>query len=290
VDAPVAVSPLTVRTAQALGRRQLAAVETPGLDTDLLLGLVLGRGREALFGDDLQTLTVEQDELFRRLVQERAGGVPVAYLTGTKCWFGIDLAIDRSVLIPRSETETLVELAIERVRVSGVRRVLDVGTGSGAIAVALAVNLPDLQVIATDVSEDALAVAAMNVGRHSVERQVRLMRSDLLDAVDEQPDLIVANLPYIPVTDRESLSAEVQQEPAGALFGGDDGLALVRRLIAQVAKRGWSCDLILELDPRQAETVGKIVAGQLPRYAFATAPDLSGGTRFVVLIGQGREP
>jgi release factor glutamine methyltransferase len=213
---------------------------------------------------------------FRDLVQRRAvGHEPVAYLLGTKGFRHIDLAVDPRVLIPRPETELLVEVGLT---LPEGARVVDVGTGSGAIALALKQERPDLDVVATDVSGDALAVARANAERLRLD--VAFARGDLLDAVDGELDAVLSNPPYVAERDRRTLSADIlRHEPPGALFAGEDGLDVVRRLVPQAAGRARL--VALEIGQGQAaEVAGLMAAAGLT--AVEVLQDLAGIERVVV--------
>jgi release factor glutamine methyltransferase len=199
--------------------------DTPRLDAELLLASVLGVGRERLVIDAGVELEPSQLDAFHALVARRAAHEPVAYILGRKDFRRISLVVDRRVLVPRPETELLVEVGLTLPRGASV---VDVGTGSGAVALALKSERPDLVVWATDVSSDALAVARENGLRLGVE--VTFLEADLLDGVERRFDAVLANLPY--VADESSLPPDIGlYEPALALFGGPDGLDPVRRLL-----------------------------------------------------------
>ena len=170
---------------------------------------------------------------FNGLIERRAAGEPIQYIRGETEFWGLSFRVNRDVLIPRPETEHLVERTIYLAQEIRQPRIVDVGTGSGAIAVALACELPNAQIAATDVSPGALAVARENAERNSVAGRIRFVESDLLLPVaNEQFDIIVSNPPYVPECDRASLPVEVRDfEPALALFAGEDGLMIYRRLI-----------------------------------------------------------
>src|SRR4051794_39386359 len=201
-----------------------AGCATPRLDAEVLLAHVLGADRAALFADPSRGLTPEQARAFMDAARRRREREPVAYITGWKGFRMLDLAVDRRVLIPRPETEHLVEAALG---LPAGARVVDVGTGSGAIALALKSERPDLQVFATDVSGDALGVAAANASRLGLSVEFR--HGDLLAGFEA--DAVVSNPPYI--VDGEWLMADVSRfEPHGALYAGADGLDVIRRLVA----------------------------------------------------------
>jgi len=210
-----------------------AGVDTPRLDAEVLLAHVLGVDRAALVMDRERPVQGAAVRAYQDAVRRRAiAREPVAYITGTKGFRHLDLAVDPRVLIPRPETETLVEAAVAELARGA--RVADVGTGSGAIALALADERPDLDVVATDVSEDALAVARANAARLGLA--VAFVRGDLLDGAG-RVDAVLSNPPY--VEDGAPLAPEIDRhEPALALRAGPDGLAVVRRLVAAAAAAG----------------------------------------------------
>jgi release factor glutamine methyltransferase len=220
---------------------------------------------------------------FRALVKRRCAGEPIQYITGETEFYGLAFHVNRDVLIPRPETEHLVEKAIAFARGLARPRILDVGTGSGAIAIALAVNLPAAQIIATEISAPALVVARRNAERHGVADCVHFLEGDLLSSVaGQQFDLIVSNPPYVAQADRDSLSAEVRDfEPAQALFAGGDGLDLYRRLIpaafGPLVSGGF---VVLEIGYGQQLAIEKLLCDAGFENAEFT-PDLQGIPRVV---------
>lgn len=226
---PVAAPAMaTVREALEAAVDGLAAagVEEARLDAELLLGRATGHDRARLAAEPGAEVPAAAARAFGEMVRRRLRREPVAYILGTKGFRRIELAVDPRVLIPRPETELLVELAVER----GARRVLDVGTGSGAIALAVADELPECEVVATDTSCGALEVARENATRLGLAERVRFVEGTLPDA--DGFDLILANLPYIPECDWPTLQPEVRDwEPREALLAGPDGLDAYRALI-----------------------------------------------------------
>jgi release factor glutamine methyltransferase len=200
-------------------------------DAELLLMHTLERSRAWLIAHAEEELSGSQAAAYTALVSLRRKGEPIQYITGEAEFYGLPFLVTRDVLIPRPETEHLVEKALELAGRVVSPRILDVGTGSGAIAVALAHKLPCAQIAAIDISSRALAVAEENAKRNGVA--VRFLLGDLLAPVaGERFEIIVSNPPYVPTTDRDTLSVEVREyEPALALFAGDDGLDVYRRLI-----------------------------------------------------------
>jgi release factor glutamine methyltransferase len=249
-----------------------AGVDSPRLDAELLLAEVLGVDRSRLVLDRSEPVGALALAEFDALVARRAAREPVAYILGRKAFRSIELAVDPRVLIPRPETELLVELGLG---LAGGARVVDVGTGSGAVALALAAERPDLSVVGIDVSEDAVAVARSNGARLGLP--VDFVCADLLDA--GRYDAVLANLPYVAAGSR--LAPEIAQyEPAGALFAGRDGLDLVRRLVALVGQRGVPF-VALEIGFDQAAAVTALLRGA----GFASVArhrDLAGHERVVV--------
>jgi release factor glutamine methyltransferase len=203
--------------------------DTPRLDAELLLASVMGVGRERLIADARSALDAATVARFEALVARREAHEPVAYILGRKEFRRITLSVDRRVLIPRPETELLVEIALS---LPSGSRVADVGTGSGSVALALKDERPDLAVIGTDVDLDALTVARENGERLGLD--VEFVQADLLDGVPGRFDAVLANLPY--VAEESDLPADIAYEPALALFGGPDGLDPIRRLLPMVAE------------------------------------------------------
>jgi release factor glutamine methyltransferase len=208
-----------------------AGVEDPRLDAELLLGEAVGCGRAALMADPGAEVPAPAARVFGEMVRRRLRREPVAYILGSKGFRNIELAVDQRVLIPRPETELLVEVAVER----RPARVLDVGTGSGAIALAVADELPGCEAVATDTSPGALEVARANADRLGLAGRVRFVAGTLPEG--ESFDLVLANLPYVAETDWPTLQPEVTQwEPREALLAGEDGLDAYRALIPECGR------------------------------------------------------
>jgi release factor glutamine methyltransferase len=232
-----------------------AGCETPRLDAEVLLANVLGVARERLLldrelvvaGADVRAF---QDAVRRRAVQRE----PVAYIVGHRGFRRLDLAVDRRALIPRPESELLVERALA---VDPGASVLDVGTGSGAVALALKDERPDLTVTGADVSEDALALARANAQRLGLD--VSWLHADLLTGLPDTFDVVLANLPYVAESDRAALAPEIlRHEPPAALFAGADGLDAIRALIAQLAGSERVALVALEVGAGQAPLVAEL--------------------------------
>jgi release factor glutamine methyltransferase len=257
----------TVRDAldSALVALTASGCETPRLDAEVLLAAAMGVDRALLIADPGRGM---EPEPFREYVRRRAQREPVAYILGTKGFRRLDLAVDPRVLIPRPETEHVVEAALS---LPAGARVVDVGTGSGAIALALADERPDLRVVGTESSPGALALARANAARLGLA--VELLEGDLLAPVTGPVDAVVSNPPY--VGDGERLPAELAYEPREALYGGPDGLDVYRRLAPALASVAF---VALEVGAGQAADV----AALLPGHAIEVVPDLAGIDRVVV--------
>jgi release factor glutamine methyltransferase len=214
---------------------QEEGLDTPRLDAEVLLGHVLGLTRAQIHAHPDRRLDATKLDSYRELIERRRQHEPVAYILGYKEFYGLDFYVDRRVLIPRPETELLMEKGLEIGQAaSRLLAMADVGTGCGAIAISLAVHLPQATIYALDASAEALEVAALNRRRHSVEERVHLLQGDLLSPLPEPVDLIVANLPYVCATEWEQLPRTIATyEPRSALDGGLNGLDAIRRLLAQ---------------------------------------------------------
>jgi release factor glutamine methyltransferase len=272
--------------ARAAATTRLRSAPDPGtaaLDADVLLAHVLGVGKEALFAHPERALSAADAAAFQELVDRRSHGEPVAYLRGFKEFYGLRFRVDPRVLIPRPETEVLVDAARELIA-GRDRTVVDVGTGSGAIAVAIAAHEQKVRVIATDSSRDALAVAESNALASGVADRMEFRHGDLLAPITERVDIVCANLPYLPdksverwVGERNSLAFE----PRVAVVAGSDGLSVIRRCIHDLprvlAPQGAA---LFECDPPQVVVVLEALEGVGLRARVLR--DLAGADRVVV--------
>jgi release factor glutamine methyltransferase len=233
-----------------------AGCQTPRLDAEVLLAHVLGVGRERLLLDRELIVAGPPVRAYQDAVRRRAVlREPVAYITGSRGFRRIELAVDARALIPRPESELLVEAALG---LPAGARVLDVGTGSGALALALKQERPDLDVSASDRSAEALELARVNAARLGLD--VDFVQSDLLERVSGEFDAVLANLPYVAECDRATLAPEIlRHEPPGALFAGEDGLDAIRALLAQLAARGSMSFVALEVGAGQAPAVAELL-------------------------------
>jgi len=254
------------------------------LDVEVLARHVLGCDRATLLTRSRDAIPSAFDRLYQPLVARRAAREPIAYIVGHREFWGLEFDVTPDVLIPRPETEFVVEEAIAIASRTVTRRIIDVGTGSGCLAVALAVEFASARVTATDVSPAALAVATRNAERHKVIGRIAFVETDLLENVDGPADLIVSNPPYVPEPAASTVQPEVgRYEPRTALYGGPDGLAVIRRLLAAAPQRlahpGW---LIVEFGFGQEEDVRAAAADAGWQVARLRA-DLQGIPRVVVL-------
>jgi release factor glutamine methyltransferase len=235
----------------------VAGVDTARLDAEVLLARACGVSRAMLMTEAVQ-LNPDVIRAFRRMVARRAEHEPLAYIIGRKEFFSLDFEVTPAVLIPRPETETLIEEALKFLAPrKKPPRVLDIGTGSGAIAVAIAMNALDAHLVATDVSDDALEVARHNATRHRCEDRIDFIRADLFPAADARFDLIVSNPPYIADADLDALQPEIRlYEPRLALTAGPDGLDFYRRIAADCRSRlNPDGALMVEIGAGQASAI-----------------------------------
>jgi release factor glutamine methyltransferase len=269
-------------------------------DALLLLMHVVGISRATLHADPSRPLTPQQQSQYDSIIQRRLTSEPIQYITGEQEFYGLALQVTPAVLIPRPETEHLVESVLSELDHSAPLSILDIGTGSGAIAIALAHHLPHAQITAVDISPAALEVAAENAARHNLTGRIRFLESDLLNNLTtldsqaaftretrpEQHEVLVSNPPYVSTSDRDTLHAQVRDyEPATALFAGPDGLDIYRRLIPQArAALKPNGLLALEIGAGQRDAIADLLRDwnsvrfvtdlqQIPRVALARKPD-----------------
>ena len=266
-----------------------ASTDAPRLEAEILLAHVLGHSRADLYAHPERPLLTHQQNHYQTLLNRRIEGEPVPYLTGHIEFYGLDLAVDSRVLIPRPDTETLVDLTLTLIHRTLQRRsdctynvsLADVGTGSGCIAAALAVHAPHTHIHALDLSLDALSVARVNAERHDVVERISFLHSDLLTALAEPVDLIVSNLPYIAADEWSTLPHEVREhEPRLALYGGPDGLDVLRRLLNQApAYLRPGGGLLIEIGVRHGPAVAHLARQTFSAADITLHRDLAGRER-----------
>lgn len=261
--------------------RSLGNSETPVLEVQVIAAYLLGHPREWVIAHPDFSLASTQVENLNHALVRLQNREPLAYITGQQAFYGLDFIVSPAVLIPRPETELMVEEAIQWLEANPHRRhAADIGTGSGVIAITLADTFPDLNMTGIDISEDALAVASKNVTKHNVQERVLLKKNDLLSNIDESFDLILANLPYIPTQTLNSLNG-LRYEPRLALDGGPDGLQALRMLLEQapapILPRGA---IFLEIEATLSQPILQIARDFFPQakidllFDFANLPRL----------------
>lgn len=283
-----------LREAVQQTHRTLEACHIPDarLEAEVMLMNVMRMQRQDLFSQQETDLTPQQEQALAQIMERRLTREPLAYILQYKEFYGVNLLVNSNVLIPRPETECLVEHALF-MALMGMETpelvIADVGTGTGAIAINLALHLPAARVFAVDCADEVLDVAAYNVRAHNVADRVALGKGDLLDPIPEPMDLILANLPYIPTERIPHLQPEVRQEPRLALDGGPDGLDLIRRLLQQApAKLKEHGIVLLELDPEQVSAVEELARELFPGAELSVEKDLAQRDR-IFLINRGME-
>ncbi len=282
----------TLRDVLTRGRRMLiqAGQDSDRLDTQVLLEHVLGIDRAVLYAHPEREVTIEQERQFLALIERRMQGEPIAYIIGHEEFYGLDFVVDTRVLIPRPETEMLVENALrlvrERLDAKQIPLVADIGTGSGAIPITLAVEearLPSLY--AVDISTDALAIAQQNCQLHHVEQRVHLLHGDLLMPLPEPVDILIANLPYVGTDEVDVMTRDVlDYEPHQALFSGPNGLDLLQRFFEQVRateKLKLHGVMLLEIGYHQRALLTQLLANLWPRAIVTFQKDYAGWDRML---------
>ncbi len=265
----------------ALEMLQGHRVPSPRMNAEVLLMFVLGCDRAHLYSYPERELTDEEIELYDEALATRARGVPAQYITGHQEFWGLDFIVTPAVLIPRPETEHLVEAALQVCRALDRPRIIDVGTGSGCVALALASELPKAEIHATDMSEEALEIARANAARLQFQSRVVFHHGDLLAGIGEGFDLVASNPPYVGDSEEDKVQLEVRKfEPRSAVFAGRDGMDVIRRLAPQahavLKPGGW---LAMEIGYSQETAVYSVLRGWRE---LRTNPDLQGIPRIVM--------
>jgi release factor glutamine methyltransferase len=260
-------------------------VDVPQLTAEVVLAHALNITRTQLLARSDETLTPEQLVRFQTDLARVVNGEPLAYVVGHREFYDLDLITDQRALIPRPETECLIEYALARFADHPAPVIADVGTGCGAIAITLAKHLPRARMIATDLSADAIELARTNAGRNEVEARIDFRVGDLLEPIGEPLDLLAANLPYIDDKDWPFLAKTIRgHEPRMAFLGGPDGLDLVRRMLHDAPRIMRSGSLILmEIGAYQGEDVTAIARQSFPNARISIKPDYAGLDRLTVI-------
>ena len=256
-----------------------SGIADPRLEAEVMVMDLMRMPRQDIFTNQELEVGPQQQQGLDAMVERRLTREPLAYILGYREFYGINLLVNSSVLVPRPETETLVEQALF-MALMGMETtelvIADVGTGCGAVAVNLAIHLPSARIYALDVADEALDVASYNVRAHNVSDRVTLGKGDLLEPLPEPADLIVANLPYLPSGRIPTLQPEVQREPRLALDGGPEGLDLIGRLLSQApGKIKDHGTILLELDPEQVPAVEELALRYFPSATTSVEQDLA---------------
>jgi release factor glutamine methyltransferase len=264
---------LNATLTSAIDRLAAASVPSPRMNAELLLMFTLGCDRAYLHAHPERELGSDEQSRYVQALNQRIQGVPAQYITGHQEFWGMDLIVTPAVLIPRPETEHVVETVLEHVGLARVGRapslanplrIVDVGTGSGCIALALAKELPQAEIHATDISPDALEIAEANAARHQLENRITFHDTDLLQGLESKTfDLVVSNPPYVGESEEDEVQLEVRRfEPRNAVFAGPTGLEVIERLIPQARETltpgGW---IVIEISGTIAERVKRLLGG-----------------------------
>ena len=283
---------MTLKQTLSQAREILAAnnIEDASIESELLLRHMLKINRVQLYLDLSRELSLKQEKTFWQLIKRRLNGEPTAYITGHREFYGLDFYVDLRVLIPRPESELLVEKALQLAQSRHISMIADIGSGCGAIAISLALNLPQTKIYATDISASALEVALFNCRKHGVVDRICLLHGDMLDPIPEPVDLIIANLPYVKRLE-VSQTGLANFEPLLAVNGGSDGLEKIRQLCRQVSGklRPQGC-LLLEIGQGQGGEVTTFLRRLFPLGVVEVTPDLRGIERVVSLCLTPNQP
>ena len=276
---------MTLKQVLSQAREMLVAnnIEDASLESELLLRHTLNINRVQLYQDLDHELSPEQEPTFWNLIKRRLSHEPTAYIIGHREFYGLDFYVNPHVLIPRPESELLVEMALSLAQNHRVTTIADIGTGCGAIAINLALHSSQTKIYATDISASALKVALINCKKHGVVNRICLLQGDMLDPLPEPVDLIVANLPYVKKAELLRTS-QAESEPLLALNGGPDGLQKIHRLCRQVENKlhptGY---LFLEIGQGQGRAITTLLHSLFPYAKIEVVPDLGGTERVVSL-------
>jgi release factor glutamine methyltransferase len=273
----------------------LEAVQIPDarLEAEVIVMNVLRMPRQDIFTQQEMEVGPQQEQVLAQIMERRLKREPLAYILGYREFYGINLLVNPNILIPRPETESLVEHALF-MALMGMETpelvIADVGTGTGAIAINLAIHLPAARIYATDCADPVLDVASYNIRAHNVADRITLLKGDLLEPLPELADLIVANLPYIPTDRIPTLQPEIQWEPRQALDGGPEGLDYIQRLLRQASadKLKRHGIILLELDPEQVPAVKELAQQLFPEAETSVEKDLAQRDR-IFIINRGME-
>jgi release factor glutamine methyltransferase len=277
------------------GKEKLENIESRDLDILVLLGFVIKKDKAWILANGNERIGYLKVLKFKSLIKRRQKNEPVAYLTGIKEFYGNIFKVNKNVLIPRPETEVLVEEVLDVLKnkkdsevfwsPSKMGRVLEIGAGSGAIIISLAKELENIKFLASDVSGRALKIARKNAKLNKVENKIEFVKSDLLEKIKENEiDVVIANLPYVLAKDKGKLQKDLEYEPQDAIYAEQNGLELIEKLLVQIGDLEHKPKYIfLEFDPRQTEDLKKMIKNILGDVVIEVKKDLAGMDRVVVI-------
>lgn len=280
---------MTIKEALSFYSQKLKISSTPIIDIEVILQFVLKKKKTYLYTYPEKKLNRVQEKNLRTLFNKRLKGMPIAYITEHKDFYGLNFLVNKNVLIPRPETEILVEEVLNYLKDNKSNSVADIGVGSGAIIVSLGVNTKNIKLYGTDISSDAIKLAKTNARKHKVLNKIKFLKGNLLSPLKSiNPDVIVANLPYI--EEKQKLSPKttdtigLKYEPKNALYGGSDGLKYYIKLFNQIKDYNFTPKaLFFEIGHNQADSIQKLANKSLPNYKIQTKKDLCGLDRYVII-------
>ncbi|MBU1149313.1 peptide chain release factor N(5)-glutamine methyltransferase [Patescibacteria group bacterium] len=276
--------PQTIQQALKQASEKIKIVTSQSrLEAEYLLGYVINQDHVFLHANPEKEITKKQLTKYNNIIDQRAKGKPVAYLTGQQEFYGLKFFTKPGVLIPRPESEQLIDLALEQIPENTHWQIADIGTGSGCLAVSLATQRPNCAFLAVDKSVNALAIAKLNIRKYKLSRKIKLIPGNLLaPLLNKKLNLIIANLPYGTPVEIDN-EPTIKHEPRMAISGGPDGLNPYRVFLKQLRQRSDHPIVILEIDPRRKIKLGKLIKTKLPDYQTTWKKDLSNRWRFVIL-------
>jgi len=257
-----------------------AEIDSAFLDAELIFMFVTQKSREELYLNPNKKIELSLEKKFFNLIKKRIKGLPIAYLVRKKEFFGINFYIDKNVLIPRPDTELLIEETIKIIKKENYKNILEIGTGSGAISISLAKFFPKIKIIATDISKKALKIAEKNA-KINKTKNIKFVNADLLNFSFKTPDIIIANLPYLDFKQKNNL---IKFEPKIALYAGKNGLEIIQKLIKQIGKiKNKPKYILLEFESKQKKELIKLAKKYLSEYKIKIFKNLMNKSRIIIL-------
>jgi len=276
---------MNIKEAIIKGETILENFDLHKLEAEVLLADTLHKNREFLFAHPKEQITKEKEQIFFKKCQRRKKGEPIAHITNIKEFYGIKLNSDNRALIPRPETEILVEETIKFCKKNKIKNIIEIGTGSGNIAIAIAKNTNNIHVTAGEISKEALSLAKINISNHNLENHITLISSDLLSNIQTSAEIIIANLPYIGKKQNNFVSKEAQtHEPNIALFGGNTGLELYEKLFQQILEKKTKPQFIIgEIGFSQRKELSELLKKKFANKKWEIKRDLAGLDRYFTI-------